>query len=325
MNGDLPLLFALESSHEIGARIAERMGQSLARHEEREFGGGEQKVRSLEEIAGRDVYVISSLDGDERYSANDKLIRLLFFIGALQDAEAERVTAVTPLIAYSRKDRRTKPRDPVSSRYAAALFEAVGTDRVVTLEAHNVSAFENSFRTCRTVHVPVAGLLADHFAAKLPSAGLAVVSPDTGGVKRAELLRYVLEEKLGQPVGKALMDKHRSRGVVSGSIFAGDVEGKTAIIFDDLISSGTTILRAATACRAAGAKQVIAAAAHGLFQADTPLFGPDGPDELIVTDSVPVPSTVADRVTVISAAPTLAEVIGRLHRHEPVSDITPYD
>lgn len=325
MNSDLPLLFALESSHEIGARIAERMGQSLARHEEREFGGGEQKVRSLEEIAGRDVYVISSLDGDERYSANDKLIRLLFFIGALQDAEAERVTAVTPLIAYSRKDRRTKPRDPVSSRYAAALFEAVGTDRVVTLEAHNVSAFENSFRTCRTVHVPVAGLLADHFAAKLPSADLAVVSPDTGGVKRAELLRYVLEEKLGQPVGKALMDKHRSRGVVSGSIFAGDVEGKTAIIFDDLISSGTTILRAATACRAAGAKQVIAAAAHGLFQADTPLFGPDGPDELIVTDSVPVPSTVADRVTVISAAPTLAEVIGRLHRHEPVSDITPYD
>lgn len=325
MNGDLPLLFALESSHEIGARIAERMGQSLARHEEREFGGGEQKVRSLEEVAGRDVYVISSLDGDERYSANDKLIRLLFFIGALQDAEAERVTAVTPLIAYSRKDRRTKPRDPVSSRYAAALFEAVGTDRVVTLEAHNVSAFENSFRTCRTVHVPVAGLLADHFAAKLPSADLAVVSPDTGGVKRAELLRYVLEEKLGQPVGKALMDKHRSRGVVSGSIFAGDVEGKTAIIFDDLISSGTTILRAATACRAAGAKQVIAAAAHGLFQADTPLFGPDGPDELIVTDSVPVPSTVADRVTVISAAPTLAEVIGRLHRHEPVSDITPYD
>lgn len=325
MNGDLPLLFALESSHEIGARIAERMGQSLARHEEREFGGGEQKVRSLEEVAGRDVYVISSLDGDERYSANDKLIRLLFFIGALQDAEAERVTAVTPLIAYSRKDRRTKPRDPVSSRYAAALFEAVGTDRVVTLEAHNVSAFENSFRTCRTVHVPVAGLLADHFAAKLPSADLAVVSPDTGGAKRAELLRYVLEEKLGQPVGKALMDKHRSRGVVSGSIFAGDVEGKTAIIFDDLISSGTTILRAATACRAAGAKQVIAAAAHGLFQADTPLFGPDGPDELIVTDSVPVPSTVADRVTVISAAPTLAEVIGRLHRHEPVSDITPYD
>lgn len=325
MNGDLPLLFALESSHEIGARIAERMGQSLARHEEREFGGGEQKVRSLEEVAGRDVYVISSLDGDERYSANDKLIRLLFFIGALQDAEAERVTAVTPLIAYSRKDRRTKPRDPVSSRYAAALFEAVGTDRVVTLEAHNVSAFENSFRTCRTVHVPVAGLLADHFAAKLPSADLAVVSPDTGGAKRAELLRYVLEEKLGQPVGKALMDKHRSRGVVSGSIFAGDVEGKTAIVFDDLISSGTTILRAATACRAAGAKQVIAAAAHGLFQADTPLFGPDGPDELIVTDSVPVPSTVADRVTVISAAPTLAEVIGRLHRHEPVSDITPYD
>lgn len=325
MNGDAPLLFALESSHEIGVRIAERLGWPLARHEEREFGGGEQKVRPLEEVAGRDVYVINSLHGDERYSANDKLVRLLFFIGALKDAEAERVTAVTPLIAYSRKDRRTKPRDPVSSRYIAALFEAVGTDCVVTLEAHNVSAFENSFRTCRTEHVPVAGLIADRFAAKYPTDELAVVSPDAGGVKRAELLRHVLEEKLERPVGKALMDKHRSMGVVSGSIFAGDIKGKVAIIFDDLISSGTTILRAAAACRTCGASRVIAAAAHGMFRADAALFGSDGPDELIVSDSVPIPSAVADRVTTIGAAPILADVIGRLHRHEPVSDIIPYD
>jgi len=262
---------------------------------------------------------------DEHFSANDKLVRLLFFIGALKDAGASCVTAVTPFIAYGRKDRRTKPRDPVSSRYVAALFEAVGTDRVVTLEVHNVSAFENAFRNCRTEHVPAAGILADHLAAKLAGADLAVVSPDAGGMKRAELLRHVLEQKLGRAVGKALMDKHRSMGLVSGSLFAGDVEGKIAIIFDDLISSGTTILRAAAACRTAGASQVIAAAAHGMFEADAPLFGPDGPDELIVTDSVPLPPAIADRVTTIGAAPVLAEVIGRLHRHEPVSDIIPYD
>jgi ribose-phosphate pyrophosphokinase len=325
VNGELPLLFALESSHDIGVRIAGQLGQPLARHEEREFDGGEQKVRPLEEVAGRDVYVINSLHGDERFSANDKLIRLLFFIGALKDAEARRVTAVSPVIAYSRKDRRTKARDPVSSRYVAALFEAVGTDCIATLEVHNVSAFENSFRTCRTEHVPVAGIIADHLTATVPSADLAVVSPDAGGVKRAELLRHVLETKLGRSVGKALMDKHRSMGVVSGSIFAGDVAGKTAIIIDDLISSGTTILRAAAACRAAGAIRVIAVAAHGMFQADAPLFGPDGPDELIVTDSVPVPRAVADRVTVISAAPILADVIKRLHSHRAVSDIIPYD
>lgn len=325
MNSEHALLFALETTRDLGEQVAVQLGQPLGRQEEREFGGGEQKVRSLEEVAGRDVYVIDSLHGDERHSANDKLIRLLFFIGALKDAAAGRVTAITPVIAYSRKDRRTKPRDPVSSRYVAALFEAVGTDCVVTLEVHNVSAFENSFRTCRTEHVPAAGLIANHLAAKLPKSELAVVSPDAGGVKRAELLRHVLEQKLGRPVGKALMDKHRSMGVVSGSIFAGGVEGKTAIIFDDLISSGTTIVRAAAACRAGGASRVIAAAAHGMFHADAPLFGPDGPDELIVTDSVPLPPEVVDRVTTIGAAPVLAEVIGRLHRHEPVSEIIPYD
>jgi ribose-phosphate pyrophosphokinase len=319
------LLFALGTSRELGTQVGSRLEQPLGRHEEREFAGGEQKVRPLEEVAGRDVYVINSLHGDELHSANDKLIRMLFFIGALKDAQARRVTAVTPLIAYSRKDRRTKPRDPVSSRYVAALFEAVGTDCIVTLEVHNISAFENAFRTCRTEHVPVAGIIADHLAATLPTTELAVVSPDAGGVKRAELLRHVLEEKLGRPVGKALMDKHRSMGVVSGSIFAGDVAGKTAIIFDDLISSGTTILRAAAACRSAGASRIIAAAAHGMFEADAPLFGPEGPDELIVTDSVPFPTAAADRVTVIRAAPILADVIGRLHRHESVSDIIPYD
>lgn len=325
MNSAPALLFALETTHDLGAQVAAQFGQPLAQHEEREFGGGEQKVRALEEVAGRDVYVIHSLQGDERYSANDKLVRLLFFIGALKDAGAERVTAVAPFIAYGRKDRRTKPRDPVNSRYAAALFEAVGTDRVVTLEVHNVSAFENSFRACRTEHVPVAGLFAEHFASALASAELAVASPDAGGVKRAELLRHVLEGKLGRPVGKALMDKHRSMGIVSGSIFAGDVEGRTVIIFDDLISSGTTIVRATAACRAKGAKRVIAAAAHGIFKADSAIFGDDGPDELVVTDSVPIPAAVAARVTTVGAAGLLADVIGRLHRNDAVSDIIPYD
>ena len=318
------LLFALQSSGGLGGGIADHLGQPLARHEEREFAGGEQKTRSLDEVAGRDVYVIHSLHGEPGRSANDKLVRLLFFIASLKDAGAERVTAVAPFIAYGRKDRRTKPRDPVSSRYVADLFESVGTDRIVTLEVHNVSAFENAFRTCRPVHVPVAGLLADHIAAELADSELAVVSPDSGGAKRAELLRAVLEERMGRPVSKALMDKHRSMGRVSGSLFAGDVRGRTAIIFDDLISSGTTIMRAAAACRSAGATCVVAAAAHGLFQPDSSLFGPGGPDQVIVTDTVPVPDGVPG-VTVLSAAGLLADVIGRMHRHQPVSNLIPYD
>ena len=318
------LLFALESSREFGERIAARLDQPLARHEEREFSGGEQKTRSLDEVAGRDVYVLHSLHGEPGQSANDKLVRMLFFIGSLKDAGAELVTAVAPFIAYGRKDRRTKPRDPVSSRYVASLFEAVGTDRIVTLEVHNVSAFENAFRTCKPEHVPIAGLLAGHIAETLADAELAVVSPDAGGAKRAELLRSVLESRVGRPVGKALMDKHRSMGKVSGSIFAGDVHDKTTIIFDDLISSGTTIMRAAAACRSAGATRVIAAAAHGMFQPDSRLFGPEGPDELIVTDSVPVGEGIAG-VTILSAAGLLADVVDRLNRNQAVTDLFPYD
>ncbi|MGZ8362182.1 MAG: ribose-phosphate diphosphokinase, partial [Allosphingosinicella sp.] len=237
-----PLLFALEPSRDLAARIAARLGCPLGQHEEREFGGGEHKSRPLEEVAGRDVYVVHSLHGEPGRSANDKLVRLLFFIGALKEAGAERVTAVTPYLAYSRKDRRTKPRDPISTRYVATLFEAVGTDRIVTLEVHNISAFENAFRHCRPEHVPIAGLLADHFARTLSAAELAIVSPDAGGAKRAELLRNTLEARLGRPVGKAMMDKHRSRGVVSGDLFVGDVQGRTAIIVDDLIVSGTTLV-----------------------------------------------------------------------------------
>ncbi|RPI59741.1 MAG: ribose-phosphate pyrophosphokinase, partial [Lysobacterales bacterium] len=204
------LLFALGSSRTLGERIAARLGQALAPHEEREFGGGEHKARPLEEVSGRDVYVLQSLHGEPGQSANDKPVRLLFFTGAHKDTGAPRATAIAPYLAYSRKDRRTKPRDPVATRYIAGLFESVATDRIVTLEVHNVSAFENAFRTCRPEHIPVAGLLADHFAAALSDGPVAVVAPDTGGAKRAELFRRVLEARLNRPIGKAIMDKHRS-------------------------------------------------------------------------------------------------------------------
>ena len=117
-------LFALEASHELGAAIAAALGQPLAAHEERDFEDGEHKTRPLDDVAGADVYVVQSLHGGPAESANDKLCRLLFFIGALKDAGAARVTAVTPYLCYARKDRRTKPNDPVTTRYVAALFEA---------------------------------------------------------------------------------------------------------------------------------------------------------------------------------------------------------
>src|SRR3989337_2986817 len=138
-------LFALGASAELGAGISAAWGEPLAAHEEREFEDGEHKARPLDAVSGADVYVVQSLHSGPQQSANDKLCRLLFFIGALQDAGAARVTAVTPYLCYARKDRRTKPNDPVTTRYVAALFEAVGTDCIATLEVHNPVAFDNAF------------------------------------------------------------------------------------------------------------------------------------------------------------------------------------
>lgn len=324
-----PLLFALGNSRPLGERIAARLGVTLSAHEEREFGGGEHKARPLVEVGRRSVYVVHRLDGDATASANDKLVRLLFFVGALKDAGAADVTVIAPYLAYSRKDRRTKPRDPVTVRYVASLFEAVRTDRIVTLEVHNLSAFESAFRRCRPEHVPVAGLLADHYAPAIGDRPVAVVSPDAGGNKRAELFRTVLEQRLGRPVEKAIMDKHRSSGIVSGTLFAGNVDGRLAIIVDDLISSGGTIVRTTLACREAGASRVAAAAAHGLFSGDaSALFGPEGPDEIVVTDSVSTPSfldqAAAGKLVTVGTADLLGDIIGRIHRGEAVSDLIPY-
>ena len=143
--------------------------------------------------------VLHSLHGDAGESANDKLCRLLFFCGALKDAGAACVTAVTPYLCYARKDRRTKPNDPVTTRYVAAMFEAVGADRVITLEVHNVAAFENAFR-CPTWHIESGPLMAAHFAPLLRDERVASVSPDAGGAKRAEQFRQAMEHLTRQDV-----------------------------------------------------------------------------------------------------------------------------
>ena len=325
----LPTIFALGSDRPLAERIAARAGTRLAEHEEREFGGGEHKCRSLEEVGDRDVYVVHSLQGEPGRSANDKLVRLLFFIGALKDAGARRVTAIVPYLAYGRKDRRSKPRDPVSTRYVAALFEAVGADSLVTLEVHNVSAFENAFRHCRPEHLPTARLFAGHLARELGRREVAVVSPDGGGCKRAELFRAELERILRRPVGRAIMDKHRSGGIVSGSLFGGEAVGRTMLVFDDMIDSGATTIRATVACRRGAADEVVAVAAHGLFRPGAPLFGPTGPDRIFVTDAIPLPRDLppeaGPKLHVVGAGDLLGDAILRLHRGEGLSDLVPYD
>jgi ribose-phosphate pyrophosphokinase len=314
---DPPLLFAPAASRAFGEQVAARLGVGLSAHEEREFEDGEHKARALVNVRDRDVYVFHSLYSEAGASANDKLVRLLFFVGALRDAAAARITAVVPYLAYARKDRKTKPRDPVTTRYVAVLFEAVGTDAIVTMDVHNLAAYQNAFR-CRAEHLEAAGLFVATFVPWLGTADAVVVSPDAGGIKRAERVRTLLAAALGRPVGAAFAEKHRSSGAVSGEAFVGDVAGKVAIIVDDLISAGSTIARTARACRERGAAEVWAAATHGVFAPEAgAVLAQAGLDRLVVTDTIAsrrlADPGVRTRLVTLSTADLFAAAIARMH------------
>ncbi|MFZ2406614.1 MAG: ribose-phosphate pyrophosphokinase, partial [Methylobacter sp.] len=318
-------LFALSESHALGESIGADLCLPLSAHEERDFEDGEHKTRPLENVRGCDVFVIQSLYSEPGKSVNDKLCRLLFFIGALKDASARSVTAVLPYLGYARKDRKTKARDPVTTRYVAQLLESVGTDRVVTLDVHNLAAFQNAFR-CSTDHLEAKNLFVEHFAARVRDIELVVVSPDIGGVKRAEQFREALSLRLNRPAGSAFMEKQRSAGIVSGEALVGDVKGKAAIIIDDMISTGGTISRTANACRNQGAQSVHAAASHGIFvgKADQVVADP-ALDSLVVTNTLPPfrldPELVRNRLTVLDAAPLFADAIQRIHNGRSIVDL----
>ena len=327
------LLFALEHSHVLGNAIAQQLGLALTPLEERVFEDGEHKARPLQSVRGRSCFVLHSLYGEPSQSVNDKLTRLLFFIATLKDAAAKDVTAVVPYLAYARKDRKTQPRDPVTLRYLAQLFEAVGTDALLVLEVHNPAAFQNAFR-CNTEALDCTSLFAaklvdhlgEHFDVQLgdllgdqpADAAIAVVSPDAGGVKRAALFRQKLAHSLGRSVTMGFVEKFRSAGVLSGELLVGEVSGRHVLLFDDLISSGQTLLRAARACHQQGATAVWALAAHGLFNADAESVLSDPMIERVfITDSVPLRltpgSALANKLEVVSCAGLFAEAIRRCH------------
>ena len=284
------LIFGLDKDPRFVAALAAQLDRPVSPHELRRFDDGECKLRPLVDPCGADVYVVHSLHGEAGDSPHDKLVRLLMFVAALRDHGAAQVTAVVPYMAYARKDRRTKPWDPLGLRYVAQMIECVGVDAVMAFEVHNVAAFENAFRR-PTVHLeahPVYDAVALDGAAR---GRLAVASPDPGGVKRAQLWHEHLEQRLGRAVGFAFCDKRRSGGQLGGTdLVAGDVAGATVLLIDDLIVSGRTLQRAGQALRNAGAQRIVACAAHALFSEEAAVaLGDDAIDEIVVTDSVPAP------------------------------------
>lgn len=309
------LIFSLDGGTDLARALSTRLAQPLADFEDRAFEDGEHKWRPLCDPRAQQVFVLASLHGRPEASPHDALCRLLMFIGTLRDHGAARITALVPYLAYARKDRRTQPFDPLALRYVAQMFEAVGTDELVVLEAHNQAALQNAFR------IPTQ-LLEAHQAFQTVARAVAqhqpcaVASPDPGGVKRAQLWREALEAELSQPPGFAMVDKRRRAGQVTGQhLVAGDVQGCTVLLLDDLIASGETMVRAATALRLAGAREVVAFAAHGLFTGDASrVLGDPAISRVVVTNSVPsfrVPadSALAGKLTVVSSAALFSAAI----------------
>lgn len=313
------LIFSLDMGREYAEAVASVLGTSLAPHEERVFEDGEHKSRALQSVRGCDVYVVQSIYGDAQHSVDATLMRLLLFVAALKDAAAARVTVVAPYLAYARKDQKTKPRDPVTTRYLASFFEAAGAAGMVAIDVHNVAAYQNAYRCCSD-HLEAAPLFVEYLLPRLGDAPVTVVSPDAGAIKRADAFRLLLAAALGREVGVAFVEKYRSDGALRGEALVGDVDGKVAVIVDDLVSAGNTIARAARACRAHGATRVVACVTHGVFADEANAVLAVAPvDEIVVTDTLPpwrlTDERVLGRLRRVSTVGLVAAAIHEMHEN----------
>jgi ribose-phosphate pyrophosphokinase len=323
MSDDDFRLFAPAESAEFGRAVADALGTELDEHHEQTFTDGEHEMRSEVNVRGRDVFVVQSLYGEPGISVNDKLCRLLFFLGSLNDAAAKRVTAVVPFLCYQRKDRKSKPRGSVTTRYLGSLFNAVGVDRVLAMDVHNLAVFQNSFHTVAE-HLEARPLFVQEIARQIDDEKVVVVSPDEGGVKRASKFAGGLRAMLGREVSTAFVEKMRHEDGIAGGRLVGPVDGRVAVLVDDLVSTAGTLTQAATACADGGADTVVAAATHGLFSGEAPGRLHDAPlDRLFVTNTVaPFRMTgtpAAEKLTVCDAAPRFAEAIHAIHTEASVS------
>ena len=287
MSPNSPLIFALDDDPQLGRKIAEHLTLNLSPLELREFPDSEFKIRPLSSVRNRTVFVIMSLTRTPNHSVHDCLCRLLFFISCLRDHGAAQVYALIPYLCYARKDRRTKSRDPLTLRYVAQLLEAVQITGLIGLEVHNEAAFANALR-CPAHLIDSAPLFADHLAPILTSEQVTFVSPDLGGMRRVEHLRQTLLKRHSIACHFGWIDKERNQDRITIHRVIGELEGQTVVIFDDLISTGTTIVKAVEACRARGAAQVIVGVTHGLFYGGIPKQIMEAPiDRMLITNSLP--------------------------------------
>ncbi len=316
---------ALSESSRLGVSVCSEAALDPTPVEERSFEGGEFKLRPLQSVRGRSVFVLQTLASSKDAPAGDRLIRLLFLLNGLRDAGAERLIAIIPYLAYARKECRTQLRDPVHTRYVAQLLESSGADHVICLDVHNPAALDNALRIPFD-HLTALPMIADHFAERLPPGRVAVASPDIGGIKRAQIFRELLAARVQWPVELIFAEKRRASGVVSSAGLVGDPAGHHVIIIDDLCATGGTVLSAATMCRNAGALAVHVGVTHApLGQGLDNLIGAESITQIVTTDSVGAvyqPSAdPAGKLVTLSIAPLLGQALRRILDGKPLAPL----
>lgn len=310
------MVFAGTSSKALGQRIADRLGIELGDVVIKQFSDGEVYVRFDESIRGADIFLVQSTSTP----VNDSLMELLIMINAAKLASAHRITAVMPWYGYSRQDKKSSPREPITARLVAQLLEAAGVDRVLTMDLH--AGQIQGFFQIPVDHMTATPILADHFserqfAGDFPE-GLVVVSPDAG---RAKLANH-FAEKLGARL--AVLAKQRpEHNEAEITFLIGDVDGKAALLIDDMIDTAGTLCAGAAVVKKAGATKVLAAATHGIFSGEAFSRLQDSViEEIVVTDTIDVADGAADgKIQVLSVDRILADTIHNVFCDESVSEI----
>jgi ribose-phosphate pyrophosphokinase len=306
-------LVAGNSNRALSEAIAAYLATPLARAVVRRFADMEIFVEILENVRGADVFVLQSTS----YPANDHLMELLIIIDALRRASARRITAVIPYFGYARQDRKPGPRTPISAKLVANLITRAGVDRVMTLDLH--AGQIQGFFDIPTDNLYASPVMVRDIRERFDLTNVMVVSPDVGGVVRAR----GLAKRINTPL--AIIDKRRERAGESEVMnVIGDCAGYTCILVDDIVDSGGTLVNAADALLANGAKDVYAYITHGVLSGGAAArITSSKLKELVITDSIQPTEAVnkAPNIRTLSIATLIAEAIGRTAAEESVSSL----
>jgi ribose-phosphate pyrophosphokinase len=300
----------------LAARIADKLGVELSGMTVRTFANGEVYCRFEESVRGADVFIVQPTCGntDTGLSANDALMELMVMVDAAVGGSAHRVIAVTPWYGYSRQDKKSAPREPISARLVARMLEAAGIDRIVTMDLHSGQIQGFFQKPCD--HMTALFILTQYFS-DLGLEDLVVVAPDAGRVK----LNKRFASKIGADL--AILNKDRpAQQVAEISYVIGDVAGKTALLVDDIIDTAGTLKAAAQAVYDAGARRVYAAATHGVFSGNAwENLAAANFEQIVVTDTIPLRPGAPDNVTVLPCADLLTSSIRQIFTDGSVSDV----